>query len=340
MMTPKSTFSVRRRSLIKAALGTGAGAIMGVPAIARANKKISIRVGHALSTQEPVHAALLRFGDRLQERSDGRVSVTVYPADQLGRQKELSEMVRMGANILQFTDASFLGEWVPEASVLQAPYLLEDSNNFARIMQSDWYADLGQKLGARNVKLLTFNIYGGVRNTIGDRPVRSPADLNGLNFRCANSLLYIEYIKSIGARPITTAWSEAYTAISQNLASFAEASLSNIYTSKLHEVCKYLSLTEHMVQWAPLITGESYFATLPSDIQALIIEEAQELGRHTTTELRSLESELVSKFESAGLTIVRDIDKQAFMEATTSMYQQYPGWPAGIRDTIRKAAGE
>ena len=105
-----------------------------------------MRLSHPLATSDQSHVALSSFAESMKKRSNGKVDITIFPADQMGRQKDVGEMIRQGANVIQMTDALFLGEWVPDAAILQAPYLLDKPEDFRKILGSDWLEDLNRQL--------------------------------------------------------------------------------------------------------------------------------------------------------------------------------------------------
>ena len=90
-----------------------------------------MRLSHPLATSDQSHVALSSFAESMKKRSNGKVDITIFPADQMGRQKDVGEMIRQGANVIQMTDALFLGEWVPDAAILDAYHRLPLEGVFA-----------------------------------------------------------------------------------------------------------------------------------------------------------------------------------------------------------------
>ena len=204
---------VKRAGLRGLALGAALAAALG--ASAAAAQEFRIRLGHPLTTADKAHTAMVSLAENIGKRTNGRIDVTVFPADQLGKQKDLGEMARQGANVIQLTDALFLGEWEPDAAILQAPYLMDKPEDFRKILGSDWLKDLDRRLQAKGIRVISWNSYFGTRQILANRPIRKPADLAGLNFRAAAAPMYVEMVKSLGARPITTGFAEVYTGLAQ-----------------------------------------------------------------------------------------------------------------------------
>lgn len=295
-----------------------------------------IRLGHPLTTNDAAHTAMVSLAENIKKRTNGRVEVTVYPADQLGKQKDLGEMARQGANVIQLTDALFVGQWEPDAAILQAPYLMDKPEDFRKILGSDWLKELDKRLAAKGIRVISWNGYFGTRQILANRPIRKPADLAGLNFRAAAAPMYVEMVKSLGARPITTGFAEVYTGLSQKALDLLEAPLPTMYASKFYEQAKFLSLTGHMIGWDPVIMSEKYFQSLPPDIQKIILEEASNAADLMSKLKSEEEKDILPLYEKQGVTVVKDVDRDAFKKATATVYDIYPGWSPGLRDTVRK----
>ena len=322
-----------RRGLL---LGGAATAVAAALATGSARAQdVKIRLGHPLTTPDAAHKAMVYFAENVKKRSNGRIDIAVFPADQLGRQKDVGEMVRQGANVIQLTDALFLGEWVPDAAILQAPYLMDKPDDFRKILGSEWLDDLNKRLAAKNIKVISWNNYFGTRQILSKKPIRTPADLAGMNFRCAAAPMYVEMVKAMGARPVTTGFAEVYTGLAQGALDMLEAPLPTMWASKFYEQAKFVALTGHMIAWDPVIMSDAYFRSLAPDVQTILLEEASNAAEYMTKLKLEEEAEMVKQYESVGVTVIRDVDKEAFRKLTAVVYDKYEGWTPGIRDKVR-----
>lgn len=297
------------------------------------------RLGHPLQPTDATQTAMLSFADAVKERTGGRVVIEVYPADQLGRQKEVGEMLVQGGNIMQFTDYLFLAEWVPDAGILQAPFLIKQLDDWYTLAKSDWMADLEKRLQEKGIFVLSNNNYFGSRSIIGPKPIRSPADIAGENLREAAAPMYVEMAKAWGARPVVMGFAEVYTALSQGVVDFVECPPQTMVSSKFTELRKVVSLTNHMVNWNPVIVNDAAFHAMPEDLQQIVIEEAVNAGDLVTKLKRESDQEIVGKLREMGIEVVEDIDQDAFVEASAVAYDAFPDWTPGLRDTVRAALG-
>jgi tripartite ATP-independent transporter DctP family solute receptor len=313
---------------------TAAIALSGFANLASA-QEIKIRLGHPLTTADAAHTAMVFFADNVKKRTNGRIEITVFPADQMGRQKDVGEMVRQGANVIQLTDALFLGEFVPDAAILQAPYLMDKPDDFRKILGTDWIKDLDNRLAAKGIRVLSWNNYFGTRQLLSKKPIRSLADLSGANFRVAAAPMYVEMAKAMGAKPVTTGFAEVYTGLAQGSLDLLEAPLPTMWASKFYEQAKFVTLTGHMIAWDPVIISETFFKALKPDDQKLLLEESSKAAEHMGKLKLEEEAQMVKTYESAGVTVIRDVDREAFRKATQVVYDNYAGWTPGLREKVR-----
>ncbi|MDF1585852.1 C4-dicarboxylate TRAP transporter substrate-binding protein [Marinimicrococcus flavescens] len=294
----------------------------------------SIKLAHSLSTSEPAHLAAEYFAKNVTERSQGRLEVEVFPGEQLGSGKEVNEMMRQGANVMNITDPGYLSDFVPDVGVLNGPYLLKKPEDFKKILASDWYQEIDGKLQDAGFRVVSFNNLFGARHVIADKPVRTPADIAGMTVRVPPNQMWIATFEAMGARPTTVNWSEVYSALAQNVVAGAEAPLGSLWGSKLFETRKTVSMTSHFVAWVAFVASEDYFDSLPEDLQAILLEEGEKAGDYMTKLTLEKQAEYMEKFEAEGVTFVTDVDVEAFQKATASVYGAFPDWTPGLHERI------
>lgn len=322
---------MKRRDFTTLAL---AGAIGGASI---AQETIRIRLAHSLSTSEPAHLAAEFFAKNVAQRSNNRVQIQVFPGEQLGSGKEVNEMIRQGANVMNITDAGYLSDFVPDIGVLNGPYLINDPKDYNKLLASDWYKGTEKKLETAGFKLVMANGFFGQRHLISTKAVRKPEDMSGMTVRVPPNTMWIETFKSMGARPTTVQWSEVYNALQQNVVVGAEAPLGSLWGSKLHEVRKFISMTGHFTAFVMWPINATYFNKLPIDVQKLLLEEGKRAGDEMTRLTLELQNDYMSKFKAAGVQFVTDVDINAFQKATSSVYSAFPKWTPGLHDTILAA---
>jgi TRAP-type transport system periplasmic protein len=309
-------------------------ALSGLFAVNAAAQDIKIRFAHSLSATEPAHLAAEYFARNVAARTGGKVQITVHPAEQLGPGKDVNEMIRQGANVMNITDPGYLSDFVPDVGVLNAPYLIQKPEDYEKLLASDWFKSIEKKLDAAGFKLVMANGFFGQRHLISGKAVRKPEDMAGMTVRVPPNTMWIETFKAMGARPTTVQWSEVYNALSQNVVQGAEAPLGSLWGSKLQETRKYISMTGHFTAFVMWPINSGFFNKLPKDVQQVLLEEGAKAGKEMTRLTLASQEEYVGKFKAAGVTIVNDVDIPAFQKATASVYKVFPKWSPGLRETV------
>ena len=297
-------------------------------------QEIKIRFAHSLSTTEPAHLAAEYFAKNVAARTKGRVQITVFPAEQLGPGKDVNEMIRQGANVMNITDPGYLSDFVPDVGVLNGPYLIKTPKEYEKLLASAWFKSIDKKLEAAGLKLIMANGYFGQRHVLADKAVHKPEDMAGMTMRVPPNTMFIETFKAMGARPATVQWSEVYNALSQNVVQGAEAPLGSLWGSKLQETRKIISMTGHFTAFVMWPINTTYFNSLPKDVQQVLLEEGAKAGAEMTRLTLASQDEYISKFKAAGVTFVTDVDIPAFQKATAGVYKVFPKWTPGLRETV------
>lgn len=299
-------------------------------------QEFTLRVTHVLSTTEPMHLASERFAELVQERSGGRIAVEVFPAGQLGSNLDMYEQVRMGAPIVQISDPGYLSDYVPDFGILNGPYLLDKPEDFQKLLDSDWYAGIADKLAAEHdIRVLTLNWYFGGREIITNKAIREPADLQNVSIRVPPNVMWIETFAALGARGETLAWPEVYSGLASGVVDAAEAPLSSLWGSKLYESAKTVSMTNHFIAFSGPILNEAVYQSMDAELQAVLTSSAVDAGTYMAELVNDLQKTLRADLEGAGVTFVDDVDVPAFRKATEVVYTKFPDWTPGLHDTVR-----
>ena len=301
-----------------------------------AAQDIKIRFAHSLSATEPAHLAAEYFAKNVAQRTNNKVQIQVFPGEQLGSGKEVNEMIRQGANVMNITDPGYLQDFVPDVGVLNGPYIVKDPKEFDKLLASDWYKSIDQKLQQAGFRLIMAGGFFGRRHVIADKPIRTPQDIQGLTVRVPPNTMWIETFKAMGARPTTVQWSEVYNALQQNVVAAAEAPLGSLWGSKLQETRKVISMTGHFTAIVTWPINNNYFNKLPKDVQQILLEEGAKAKEEMTRLTLELDKDYMAKFKQAGVTFVEDVDLAAFQKATAPVYNAFPKWTPGLHQTVTK----
>lgn len=280
----------------------------------------------SLSTSQPVTdplvIAMQSAEKRIEERSEGRIDVTIYPSSQLGEDNDVLEQIRGGAPIAVLVDAGRLAPFMKELGILSAPYLVNDYTQYAAITESPVYKEWTETLADdAGLRLLNYNWFQGTRQMFTKKLIEKPADLNGVRVRTIDAPSWIATVGAMGATPAPMAWSEVYSALQLGAIDGAEAQLTGAAGIKLEEVSTNVALTNHIQLFTGLVTSEQWWEGLPEDVRAIIDEELKAAGEEATRMTADKLAEVQAMMEKAGVSFNK-VDLAPFREATAKVYEE------------------
>lgn len=299
-----------------------------------AAEKVSINIAYGNQPGEPLDLQAQKWKELAEEKSDGRLELTLYPSSQLGSEKDVVEQALMGNNVIIFTGYDFLMDYVPDAGILTAPYLTEDFDDLLYLTTTDWFKGLNDRLKAEGIEVVNTNTIYGTRQLMTTKPVTSPEDLKGMKIRVPNNQMYIKTFEALGATPTPMPLADLYTALQQGLVDGAENPLPVLNGSKTQEVAKHLTLTEHTKILSPWIAGTSFIETVPEDLMKILVETGNEAGEYGQGIVAEEAEKVLAQFESEGIE-VHEADLAAFKKAAESVYTAFPDWSPNLYEEIQ-----
>jgi len=289
---------------------------------------IEIKVAHAdppdICTSKKA-AGSATFKGLMEAQSGGQVEVKVFPAGQLGGEREIAEGVRLGTIHLGMLSGP-LANFYKEAMVLDIPYLFANYAVAWKVLDG-WF---GREMAADCLKKTGMRILGfdqvGFRNfTNSKRPIKSPADLKGMKIRVMETPVYMALIRAMGATPTPVAWTETYTALQQKVVDGHENPVASVKFAKIYEVQKYYTLDGHTYGVSFMLMNEKFFQSLPKDIQKMVLLNA-EAAVTASRGVDTLDSTVGLQFlKEKGMEIYSptDEEKAQFREATQKPVIEY-----------------
>jgi len=284
-------------------------------------EKFVLRFNHVLAPTEPYHQGFLNWAERVRERTNGGLTIEVSPSAQLGREEDIIEQLRMGANLGQNTDSARLGMYVPHIAVMNAPFFVDTIDEVAKLKTlptvQQWIKELELKFG---IKVLSFNWVQGPRHMVTNVPIRHPDDLEGLRIRTPGAPIWQESVRALGATPVALPFGEIYTAMQAGAIEGAELVYRNVSGAKLWEVADYISETGHILLINFSIVGRAWFDSLPEEYQTILIEENKRAGLETSRGMEAGIEAARAEAIAGGMTIITDVDRAAFRAAGEAAY--------------------
>jgi tripartite ATP-independent transporter DctP family solute receptor len=280
-----------------------------------------IKMGHAQVTNHPVHEAMLFLAKRLEEKSNGKLRMKVFPNQQLGSERELLELLQIGSLGMTKVSAAALEGFAPTMSVFGLPYLFRDDAHQKKVLEGEIGKQLlldGEEFWLRG---LTYYDAGKRSFYTKDKPVAIPADLVGKKVRVMESVTASNMVKAMGGSPTPVSYGELYTALQQGIVDAAENNPPSLYTSKHYEVCKFYSLDEHAALPDVVIVSTKVWESLTTQEQQWLQESADESAVYQYELWAASTAESMRELEKAGVTITYP-DKGPFREAVKGIYDQ------------------
>ncbi|MGV3570772.1 MAG: C4-dicarboxylate TRAP transporter substrate-binding protein [Ramlibacter sp.] len=316
---------MRGISITRGALAA-AGLLLAVahPAVqAQAARTYSLKFNHVLGPKEPYHEGFQKWAKRVEERTKGGLKMEVFHSAQLGKEEDIIEQMRQGANLGQNTDSARLGNYVPQLAVMNGPYFVETLEEVARLRRAPsivkWQEELASKHG---LKVVCFNWVQGYRHFFTNKPVSRPDDLKGLRVRTPPAPIWQESVRALGASPVAMAFGEMYPALQQKAIDGVELVYNNIPGGRFYEVLKHAAETKHIMLINFQAVGSKWFDGLPKDYQAALVEECDKAGEETSREILKSEGEVKQQLKARGMTVNENVDLAAFRRAGEKAYEQ------------------
>jgi tripartite ATP-independent transporter DctP family solute receptor len=290
--------------------------------LAQAQAKHSLKFNHVLGPKEPYHEGFVNWAKAVEARTQGGLKIDVFHSAQLGKEEDILEQIRQGANIGQNTDSARMGNYVPGIAVMNGPYFAETLEEVAKLRKAPtvikWNQELADKFG---FKVLSFSWVQGYRHFFTNKPIRKPEDLKGLRIRTPPAPIWQESIRALGATPVAMAFTEMYPGLQQRAIDGVELVYNNIPGGKFYEVLKFAAETRHIMLINFEVVSAKWFNTLPKEYQQILVEECDKAGEATSRRIFKLEDEVERDLKKRGMTVVEDVDLKAFRQAGEKAYE-------------------
>uniref|UniRef100_UPI00356AFD14 TRAP transporter substrate-binding protein n=1 Tax=Halomonas sp. TaxID=1486246 RepID=UPI00356AFD14 len=290
----------------------------------------TIRMGIGLAETSPQYLSSQYFADILAERSEGRLTVNVFPNSQLGDDVQMMEMMQTGTLDMSYPSSSPATTYVPELAAFDLPFLLPTREAAIAVMNSDIAQGMLDAFDGTGIKALAFseNGYRQLSNSV--RLVESPEDvagldMGGLTIRTMENPVHLSIWQTLGANPTPMAFGELFSAMEQGVVDGQENPWSTILTSNFHEVQDYGSETRHVYTPFILMMSERTWDRLDPEYQQLVQEAARKSAAYEIQLATEYDDWARNQLEERGMQITRLDDDQiaAFQEAVQPVYDEW-----------------
>jgi len=284
-------------------------------------RAVTIQIGYENNPGEPIDLACQHWKKLIEERSNGAISVELFPSSQLGSKNDLIDQMLAGDSLITLADGAFYADrGVPDMGITFGPYFFETWDEAWNLIKSEWWKEQTDKLEEGGLKMLAANWIYGDRHTLSKTPIRTADDFKGQKIRVPNNLIQVKGMEVLGANPTPMPLGEVYTALQQGTIDGLENPLPVLYNGKFHEVAKYLTLDGHVKNFTTFICGTTFFNTLSPEHQQLLIQTAEEAGIYNNELVANLNDEIIENFKAEGVEVI-EVDIANFREQAKSFYQ-------------------
>jgi len=320
-------------------LGAAIGSVFAAALPRVASAATTLRWATVLPTTHPAVAMMDRVAKQVREDTGGAVEIQTFPAGQLGSSRDLIEATSSGAIQIVDEGAAQFGQFVPQFSILEAPYIWRDVAQMRRVMNSPIIEEMNAQLVAkRQMRVIGSTYYGKRHVTSGNKAINTVDDIKGFKLRIPEVDTFRAMAEAWGARPTPLNIGELYLALSQGAVDGQENPLPTIQSNKFFEVQKYLILTGHIMTPRVIAINEGAWQALSAKDRQAIKSAVEKYGQEQDNEILSQEAKLVDTFKSGGMTVIQP-DVESFRKPVlASVPAKFEAkWGKGLWERISAA---
>lgn len=299
-------------------------------------EEIILKFGHVLQTDHPYHLMALKFKEEL-EKVDSRVEVQIFPARQLGNERELIEALQLGTVDISTITSAVTANFVPGFKVFSLPFIFRDAEHLFRVMDSPIGEDLAVEMEKVNLIKLGY-AYGGSRDLYGSVSLASLEELNGKKIRTMENSILIDAWNALGAIATPIPWGDVYLSLKQKVVDGGEGTGVSYKSMKFYDVAPYFSRITYVFSWHNFMMSGNTWKKLDADLQTKI-KKAAAIAQDYERELfvaqeKALFDELKNDF---GVKVSAPADIKLWREGIKSVYEKNAESVGGM-DLILKIA--
>lgn len=314
----------RREFLVHTGALAAGAALLGSPSLARAQQKMVLKASDVHPLGYPTVEAIVRMGKKLEAATGGRLSIQMFPAMQLGGEKEMIEQAQVGALQIARISVGPMGPVVDELNVFNLPFIFRDEAHMRKVIDGPIGEELLAKITSSPASRLVALGWmdAGTRNVYAKKPLKTPADFKGQKIRMMGNPIFVDTMNAMGGNGVSMGFSELYSALQTGVVDGAENNPPTLLTHNHHQITKYYSLTGHLIIPEIFVFSRRTWDTLSSEDQGLIKKVSREAQLEQRQLWDKMVEESVAKLKAAGVEFV-ELDKKPFYEATKPVREKY-----------------
>ena len=280
---------------------------------------------HVLLPDTPAGRAAERFAKLINERTNGRVEIKVFPNGQLGTNTQIIEQLQMNIVQIAMPPTAILGQFEPRMQLIDLPYIFPTREACYAVLDGEAGKTLLTGLSKVGINGLGFWESGFKQFTTAEKPIDKPSDFKGMKIRTMDSPLIISQYRAWGANPIPIPYAETYNALQQGVADGQENPLVSIEKMKFYEVQDYITVSNHAYLGYAFCVNKEFWDKLPSDIADIFKQTADEVKNWLRVESAKTDIEVIERMKKKGTKVhyLSDGGVKAFVEASRPVHAKY-----------------
>ena len=295
-------------------------------------KKITISTKFV--DDEQTAMSLVKVVEAINERSNGSLQMELFTGGILPIGKDGMEQLVKGSDWILVDGVNFLGDYVPDYNAVTGPFLYTTFDEYLAMTKTPLVQELNAKIEAEHgVKILSLDWVFGFRSMMTKKPIKTPADMKGMNIRVPTSQLYTYTIEAMGGNPVSMPYPDTYAAIQQGVIDGVEGSIMTYYGTQQYENVKEYSLTNHLLGVSAVAVSTKLWDSLTEEQRTIISEEFEKGMEDNLAETIKAEAEFADLLKAEGVNF-HEVDAAAFLEAAEPVYTKFPQWTPGIYEKI------
>lgn len=294
------------------------------------SSEVEIKIAHGSSTQFHMHKALEKFESIVEERSNNRIDVTIFPSGQIAGDTGMVEAVLAGTVEMAVEPPSFFAKWDPAFEVAELPFIYPNKDVAFKVLNSEAGDELMHRLNDLDLVGLGWMEMGQRVLTNNGHSVKSPSDFEGMKLRTMKVPTHISAFKALGANPTPMNFGEVYAGLQMNVIDAQENPISQIYTQKFHEVQDYITLTNHVLALYLPVINKSFFDNLDKSDQNLLKTAMAEAIEYDFGLIEAENDQYLKEIKESGVQVT---------ELTSEQRQKFIDAVAPARESFRKRVG-
>lgn len=286
-------------------------------------KQITLKYGHGNAIEHLCSVYSQEWADLVKEKSNGRITIEIYPAGQLGSLVEMLEAVSLGTLDITLGDPSLMTEYLPEMGLIALPFIMKDYRHAEKVVDGE----VGQELYSRLADASDLRILGlfwnGFRNFCTKVPITKVSDCKDILMRSPEAKIYMDTFTTLGMKPTPIPWGEVYTAMQTKVVDAMETGPEAMYTQDFYKIGKYVCKSNHICSLVGPTINEKVWKSLSADDQKLLKDCLAVALKNEREKSEANDAVWYQKLEAGGAVLTEFENRQELVDLFTPYWTDY-----------------